>query len=255
MTAGRRRRRILVVDVGGNNVKFALSGGDERRKVKSGRTLTPGAMVEAVRQAALDWEYDAVSLGVPGPVIGDRVTGDPVNLGPGWVGFDFAAAFGKPARVVNDAALQALGSYEGGRMLFLGLGTGLGTTLVVDGLIVALELAHLPYGRGGGRTIEDHVGQRGLERLGKKRWRKVVREVVGHLRAATVADHVVLGGGNAKLLDELPEGCRLGDNRLAFAGGVRLWDDIRPERAGEGPAAVAPPPSPPPDGADAGAAA
>ncbi|HEX8374841.1 MAG TPA: hypothetical protein VF606_06650, partial [Geminicoccaceae bacterium] len=179
------------------------------------------------------WDYDAVSLGLPGPVRDHRVTLEPVNLGRGWVGFDLAGAFGVPTRVVNDAAMQALGSYAGGRMLFLGLGTGLGTTLVADGLVIAMELGHLPYGDK--HTFEDCVGQRGLDRLGKKRWLRAVRDVTLRLKAALVADYVVLGGGNAKLLDEqLPEGCRLGDNNLAYEGGLRLWDEKAPGDATQG---------------------
>jgi polyphosphate glucokinase len=221
-------RRILVVDVGGKNIKCRCSTTpDERRKTPSGPGLTPEAMVAAVRELCADWDYDAVSLGLPGPVRDHRVTLEPVNLGRGWVGFDLAGAFGVPTRVVNDAAMQALGSYAGGRMLFLGLGTGLGTTLVADGLVIAMELGHLPYGDK--HTFEDCVGQRGLDRLGKKRWLRAVRDVTLRLKAALVADYVVLGGGNAKLLDEpLPEDCRLGDNNLAYEGGLRLWDEKAP---------------------------
>lgn len=221
-------RRVLVVDVGGNNIKCWTPAVDERRKAPSGPRLTPGAMVEAVLALTRDWDCDAVSLGIPGPVAGNTVARDPVNLGPGWVGFDFARAFGRPTRVVNDAVMQALGSYDGGRMLFLGLGTGLGNTLIVDGHVIGMELGHLPYRNG--RTFEQHVGQRGLARLGRRRWRKVVHDVVARLKDATVADYVVLGGGNAKLLDPLPKGCRLGDNRNAFIGGLRLWDEPVPAR-------------------------
>jgi polyphosphate glucokinase len=223
------RLHVLVVDVGGNNVKCWHSGTDERRKTPSGPKLTGAAMVEAVLALTRDWTYDAVSLGVPGPVADNRLLLDPVNLGPGWAGLDFAELFGRPTRVVNDAVLQALGSYEGGRMLFLGLGTGLGNTLVVEGIPIGMELGHLPYRRK--RTFEDHVGQRGLDRFGKKAWRKFVGDVVKRLKAATVADYVVIGGGNAKLLDSLPEGCRRGDNKNAFQGGLRLWDGTGPVRA------------------------
>ena len=216
------RRGILVVDVGGRNVKCWCSGEAERRKAPSGPAMTPEAMVAAVKGLAQGWRYDAVTVGVPGPVSGNRLAVNPVNLGPGWVGFDIEGAFGVPTRVINDAAMQALGSYAGGRMLFLGLGTGLGNTLVVDGVVVAMELGHLPYKDG--RSFEDHVGQRGLDRLGRKAWQKAVRDVVGRLKAALVADYVVIGGGNAKLLDSLPEGCRAGDNSLAYQGGLRLWD-------------------------------
>ena len=217
------QRRVLVVDVGGNNVKCWLSSTDERRKTPSGPKLTGTEMVDAVLELTQDWAYDLVSVGVPGPVAGDRLLRDPVNLGPGWAGIDFGLLFGRPTRVVNDAVMQALGSYDGGRMLFLGLGTGLGNTLVVDGVPIGMELGHLPYR--GKRTFEDYVGQRGLVRLGKKRWRKYVYDVVERLKAATVADYVVLGGGNAKLVDPLPEGCRRGDNRNAFKGGLRLWEE------------------------------
>jgi polyphosphate glucokinase len=219
-------RRVLVIDVGGNNIKCLLAATGERRKTPSGSDLTAKRMVAAVKELTGDWSYDAISIGIPGPVAAHRVTREPVNLGKGWVGFDFAAAFGCVVRVVNDAAMQALGSYEGGRMLFLGLGTGLGTTLVADGQLIAMELGHLPYKNG--RTFEDHIGQRGLVRLGKKRWRNAVHDIVRQLRAATVADYVMLGGGNTKLLDDLPEGCRRGDNKLAFRGGLRLWDEEHP---------------------------
>ncbi|MDF1584908.1 ROK family protein [Geminicoccaceae bacterium 1502E] len=213
---------ILVLDVGGNAVKFKLSSGEERRKFPSGPGLTPERMVEKVLEESGDWRFDRVSIGCPGPISGDRIALEPVNLGPGWCAFDFAAAFGRPVRLVNDAAMQALGSYEGGKMLFLGLGTGLGAALVIEGAVLSLEVAHLPYKAG--RTFEDYAGRRGLERMGKRRWRKAVRDIVERLRAALVADHVVLGGGNAGLLEEMPEGCRRGHNRNAFLGGVRLWE-------------------------------
>src|SRR5690242_19797296 len=247
------QRRVLVVDVGGNNVKCWHSGTDERRKTPSGPKLTGAAMVEAVLALTQDWTYDLVSLGVPGPVADNRLLMEPVNLGPGWAGVDFAELFGRPTRVVNDAVLQALGSYEGGRMLFLGLGTGLGNTLVVEGIPIGMELGHLPYRRN--RTFEDHVGQRGLDRFGKKAWRKFVGDVVQRLKAAMVADYIVIGGGNAKLLDELPEGCRRGDNKNAFQGGLRLWEGTGPIRApvlehqpAEGE--TAPAPRPPADPAE-----
>jgi polyphosphate glucokinase len=180
-------------------------------------------MVEAVRREARDWEYDAVTIGYPGPVVDGRIMLEPRNLAPGWLGFDFEAAFDKPVRVINDAAMQALGSYEGGRMLFLGLGTGLGSALILNKVIAPLELAHLPYKKQ--RTFEDYVGQRGLDRLGKKKWQRAVEDVVARLQAALVADRVVLGGGNAKKLTHLPHGVRLGNNRNAFVGGFRLWED------------------------------
>lgn len=213
---------ILVVDVGGNNVKLRLSDGEEIRRVPSGPHLRPGTMVERVRAATADWAFERVSVGVPGPVKNGRLVDEPANLGGGWLGFDLEHAFGVPTRVVNDAAMQALGSWEGGKMLFLGLGTGLGSALVVEGLVLSLELAHLPYRRK--RTYEDWLGTRGLERLGKKRWRAAVVDVVAKLAAAMVADEVVLGGGNVRKLDTLPAGCRRGDNERAFLGGARLWD-------------------------------
>jgi polyphosphate glucokinase len=212
---------VLVIDIGGTHVKLLVAGQDAPRQFPSGPKLTPAQMVAGVVQATADWDYEAVSVGYPGPVLHGRVVSDPVNLGPGWVGFDFAAAFGRPVKVVNDAVMQALGSYRGGRMLFLGLGTGLGTALIVDGVIEPMELGHLPYRKA---TFEDYVGIRGLERLGKKKWRRVVVDVVGRLRAALEPDDVVLGGGNVKKFQELPPGCRAGDNANAFAGGFRLWE-------------------------------
>ncbi|GIW80550.1 MAG: hypothetical protein KatS3mg105_2357 [Gemmatales bacterium] len=213
--------KILVVDVGGTNIKIRRSGQDEIRKTPSGPELTAHQMVEKVKSLAGDWEYDVVSIGYPGPVVHGKPLSEPKNLGPGWVSFDFEAAFGKPVKVINDAAMQALGSYEGGRMLFLGLGTGLGSTLIIDGVIAPMELAHLPYRKG--RTFEDYVGARGLKRLGKKKWLQAVDDVVARLKAALVADYVVLGGGNAKKLKTLPEGARLGANANAFVGGFRMW--------------------------------
>ncbi len=181
-------------------------------------------MAAAVRRAVAGWQYDAVSIGYPGPVLHGRPVTEPHNLGPGWVGFDFRKAFGRPVRVINDAAMQALGSYEGGRMLFLGLGTGLGSALIVDGVLEPMELAHLPYKKG--RTYEDYVGRAGLLRLGKKKWRSAVADVVKKLKAALQADYVVLGGGNAKLLKTAPAGAKLGDNSNAFRGGCRLWKTV-----------------------------
>ena len=213
----------LVVDVGGTNVKILATGESESRKFPSGPELTPARMVEGVQAAAADWPYDRVSIGYPGPVAKGQALTEPHNLAPGWVGYDFAAHFGKPVKVINDAAMQALGSYEGGRMLYLGLGTGLGSALVVSNVLVPLELAHLPYRKG--KTFEDHVGVRGLERLGKRKWRQFVEDVCNRLRAALVADYVVLGGGNIKKLDTLPPECRAGDNSKAFVGGFRLWEE------------------------------
>lgn len=215
-----RAPAVLAVDVGGSNVKEVLNGLDERRRFPSGDKLTAEQMVAGVLEQTADWDYVGVSVGVPAPVVDGRVVKDPVNLGKGWVGFDFEAAFGKPTKVINDAAMQALGSYEGGRMLFLGLGTGLGTTLIIGGVIAPMELGHLPYRKA---TYEDYVGEAGLERDGHKRWTKSVFETIGHLSAALLPDYVVLGGGNARELGELPANCRLGHNEDAFLGGFRLW--------------------------------
>ena len=215
--------KILVLDVGGTNLKALATGQREPRKVASGPEMTARRMVAAARKLTADWSYGGVSIGYPGTVLRGRPVAEPKNLGGGWVGFDFHRAFGKPVRLVNDAAMQALGSYEGGRMLFLGLGTGLGSALVDDDVLEPMELAHLPYKKG--RTYDDYVGLRGLERLGKKRWRQAVADVVDRLQTALGADYVVLGGGNAKLLQMLPKGARLGNNANAFRGGFLLWKD------------------------------
>lgn len=214
---------ILVIDVGGTHVKVLATGQQEPIKIPSGPDMTAAQMVEQVKEAAKDWSYDAVAIGYPGPVIHGKPVSEPHNLGGGWVCFDFAAAFGKPVKIINDAAMQALGSYEGGRMLFLGLGTGLGSAMIVDGILEPMELAHLPYRKG--RTYEDYLGLRGLSRLGKKKWREHVNRVIEQLRAALEADDVVIGGGNAKLLKDLPPHCRIGNNGNAFLGGFRLWDE------------------------------
>ena len=214
--------RILAIDIGGTNVKFLLTGAAAPRRFPSGPTLQPAQMVEKLHEATADWEFDCVTIGYPGPVVHNRILLEPRNLGRGWVGFDFAAAFGKPTRIINDAAMQALGSYEGGRMLFLGLGTGLGTTFIIDKTIAPMELAHLPYKK---KTFEDYVGLAGLERLGKKKWRLAVFDVVQRLREALEPDYVALGGGNASLLKKLPEGVEICPNQNAFVGGFRLWDD------------------------------
>ncbi len=211
---------VLVVDVGGTHVKLLASGQTEPRRFVSGPTLTAEAMAAGVKELAADWKYEVVTIGYPGPVLNCRPVAEPHNLGPGWVGFDYQAAFGCPVKVINDAAMQALGSYKGGKMLFLGLGTGLGSTLIVDGTVEPMELGHLPYRKG---TYEDYVGIRGLERLGKKKWRHYVADVVARFIAAIQPDEVVLGGGNVKKLKELPAGCRTGDNANAFEGGFRLW--------------------------------
>jgi len=212
---------ILAIDIGGNNVKFLATGRTESRKFPSGPTLTPTEMVEKVRKLAADWDYDVVSVGYPGRVANDRPTTEPNNLAKGWVGFDFAKAFGRPTKVINDAAMQALGSYRGGTLLFLGFGTGLGSALIVRGHIVPMELGALPLRD---RVVEDFVGRRGLERSGKKKWRKHVERLVERLMAALLVDETVIGGGNAKFLRRTPAGSRLGDNSHAFIGGFRLWE-------------------------------
>ena len=201
-------------------MKILASGQNERRKFPSGPTLTAGQMAAGVKKLAEGWDYDAVAIGYPGPVLHGQPVAEPHNLGPGWVGVDYPAAFGCPVKVVNDAALQALGSYRGGKMLFLGLGTGLGTAMIVDGVVEPMELGHLPYRKA---TFEDYVGLRGLKRLGRKKWQKFVADVVARLVAALEPEDVVLGGGNVKKLTELPPGCRAGDNANAFLGGFRLW--------------------------------
>jgi polyphosphate glucokinase len=213
--------KILAIDVGGTHVKILATGEKEKRKIESGPAMTARLMVSSVEKLARGWTYDVVSIGYPGPVVHHRPTAEPHNLGSGWLGFDFAAAFNRPAKVFNDAAMQALGSYQGGRMLFLGLGTGLGSAMIVDGMVQPMELAHLPYKK---RTYEDYVGLRGLEEFGKKAWRKHVKDVVGRLVAALEPNDVVLGGGNAKKLKELPPLCREGNNADAFKGGFRLWE-------------------------------
>jgi len=218
---------VLVIDVGGSHVKLLASGRSEITKLPSGPDLTPQRLVQIVQEADKDWQYDVVSIGWPGPIVDGKPALEPKNLGTGWVGFDFPAAMGKPVKLLNDAAMQALGSYEGGRMLFLGLGTGLGSALVLDAkTVVPLELAHLPYRKR--RTFEDHVGQRGIDRFGKKRWRLFIADVSRRLRLAMVADYVVLGGGNSRLLKKLPDDTRLGKNTNAFIGGFRLWDEKYP---------------------------
>lgn len=211
---------ILVVDVGGTHVKILASGQRLPRAFASGPELTAPQMVDGVRKLAAGWKYQAVTVGYPGPVLRNRPVAEPHNLGGGWVGFDFEGAFGCPTKVVNDAAMQALGGYKGGKLLFLGLGTGLGSTMIVDGIVEPMELGHLPYKKA---TYEDYVGLRGLQRRGKKKWRKHVGDVVARLVAALEPDDIVIGGGNAKKLDGLPPGCRLGDNANAFVGGFRLW--------------------------------
>ncbi|MHB8838004.1 MAG: ROK family protein [Gemmatimonadaceae bacterium] len=213
--------KVLCLDVGGTHVKMLVSGRRVFRASPSGPTLTPSRLVAQVRTLTADWPRDAISLGYPGLVVHGRIAADPKNLGHGWAGFDFPAAFGCPVKIINDAAMQALGSYEGGRMLFLGLGTGLGSAMIVNGELEPMELAHLPYRKG--RTYEDYVGVAGLHRLGEKRWRRRVWDVVTKLRAALEPDYVVIGGGNAKRLGSPPRGVLMGKNTNAFRGGFRLW--------------------------------
>jgi polyphosphate glucokinase len=214
-------RRVLVIDVGGTNVKVLATGQKEPRRYPSGPTMTPRRMVRVVKKLVRDLKFDCVSLGFPGPIINECPLREPHNLGGGWIGFDFRKAFGCPVKVINDAAMQALGSYTGGRMLFLGLGTGLGAAMIVDGMLQPMELAHLIYKDG--KTYEHYLGLRGLERSGKKKWRRHVATIAKKLRIALKADYVVLGGGNSKKLKELPLGARLGSNVCAFRGGFRMW--------------------------------
>ena len=228
--SGRARRRapdkpdarcILVIDIGGSHVKFRLGAHGEIRKFVSGPGMTAAAMVRKVRKLGADLPYEAVSIGYPGLVLRGRIAAEPFNLAPGWVGYDFVKGFGRPARVINDATMQALGSYTGGRMLFLGLGTGLGATLILDDIVEPMEIGHMPYRHG--RTFEDEAGERGRRRLGNRKWRKAVAEVVTRLKDVLEVDYVVVGGGNARRLRELPEGARPGDNLNAFTGGLRMW--------------------------------
>ena len=218
------RRKVLVIDVGGTAVKILATGQTEHRAFPSGPRMTPSQMVSAVKKLARDWDYDAVSIGYPGPVVHGCPIAEPYNLGRGWVGFDFAAALGRSVRLVNDAAMQALGGYKGGKMLFLGLGTGFGSAMVVNGIVEPMELGHLPYKKG---VFEDYVGRRGLEQYGKKKWRRHVADVVARFIAALEPDDTVIGGGNVKKLNTLPPGSRAGDNDNAFAGGFRLWERAR----------------------------
>ena len=212
---------VLVVDVGGSHVKALTSRATVRRRFVSGPSLTAAEMVAGTLAAVEGWKWDVVTVGIPTPVRAGKVIAEPLNLGDGWVGFDYESAFGKPTKVVNDAVMQAVGSYQGGRMLFLGLGTGLGSALIADGVIEPLELGHLPFRK---KTFEDYVGERGLKKLGKRKWKKAVFEAVERLSAAMEPDEVVLGGGGVDDLDELPDGCRRGENENAFLGGFRVWD-------------------------------
>ncbi|MBX9828377.1 MAG: ROK family protein [Xanthobacteraceae bacterium] len=224
-------KNVLVIDVGGSSVKILVTGQNESRSFRSGTKLTPRLMVSAVNKLAADWTYDAISIGYPGSVLGGRPAAEPVNLGHGWVGFDFEQVFGLPVKVLNDAAMQALGSYRGGKMLFLGLGTGLGTAMVVKGIVKPMELGHLPYKNG---TYEDYVGRAGLERSGRPTWRRHVADVIERLVAALRPDETVIGGGNVNKLAVLPARCRAGQNANAFLGGFRLWTGSRPLRSEAG---------------------
>ena len=220
MSPGHAGRRVLVVDVGGTHVKILATGQRVPREFSSGPALTAAEMVAGVKQLAADWKYDVVSIGYPGPVLRDLPVAEPHNLAPGWVSFDYVRGFACPVKIVNDAAMQALGAYRGGKMLFLGLGTGLGSAMVVEGIVEAMELGHLPYRK---KTYEDYVGLRGLKKFGKKKWRKYVDDVVERLVAALEPEDVVIGGGNVALLKQLPAGARRGENADAFPGGFRLW--------------------------------
>jgi hypothetical protein len=219
-------KKVLVIDVGGTHVKLLATGQKEPLKVPSGPTMTSQKMVDIVKKATKGWDFDCITLGYPGPIINGKPLREPHNLGSGWVGFNFHKAFGCPVKIINDAAMQAIGSYDGGCMLFLGLGTGLGSAMIVDGFLEPMELAHLGYKDG--KTYEDYLGLRGLERLGKKKWRNHVGKVTAKLKGALGADYVVLGGGNCKKLKELPPGARLGNNANAFLGGFRLWEQKTP---------------------------
>lgn len=214
--------KVLVIDVGGTHIKMLATGQKEVRKIPSGPTMTAGKMVRVVKKCVKDWKFDCVSLGYPGPIINGHPLREPHNLGGGWMKFDFSKVFGCPVKIINDAAMQALGSYKGGRMLFLGLGTGLGSAMIVNGMLEPMELAHLAYKNG--KTYEDYLGLRGLERLGKKKWRQHVAKVTKKLMVALETDYVVLGGGNCKKLKKLPAGARLGSNENAFLGGFRMWE-------------------------------
>jgi polyphosphate glucokinase len=216
------KKSILVIDVGGTNIKLLATGQRIPVKIPSGPKMTASKMVKAVKKATSGWRYSAVSIGYPGPVIHGHPVSEPHNLGGGWMGFNFEKAFKRPVKIVNDAAMQALGIYKGGRMLFLGLGTGLGTAMIADGILEPMEIAHLPYRKG--MTYEDYAGLRGLKRLGKKKWRRRVADIVSKLKNALEANDVVLGGGNARLFKNPPPGCRLGNNSAAFRGGYRLWE-------------------------------
>ncbi|MDB5335969.1 MAG: ppgK [Planctomycetaceae bacterium] len=232
---------VLAIDVGGTNIKILATGEPEPRKFPSGPEMTPEAMVTGIREIASDWKYDAVSIGYPGLVRRGKIVAEPHNLGTGWIAYDFSAAFNCPVKLINDAAMQALGSYQGGKMLFLGLGTGLGSALVMDGIVVPMELARLSYQKA---TLEDYVGQRGLLRMGKKRWRRHVFYSFAKLIEAMFPDDVVLGGGNVTKLKQLPPGCRAGDNANSFIGAFRLWDSTIDPSKGSDVISIDTPPSP-----------
>jgi polyphosphate glucokinase len=226
---------VLAVDVGGSNVKLLVSSEKEPRRFASGPRLTARQMVDGVLEAAEGWSWDVVSVGIPTPIHGGKVISEPVNLGDGWVNFDYEAAFGRPTKIINDAAMQAIGSYAGGRMLFLGLGTGLGSALVIDGIIEPLELGHLPYKK---KTFEEYVGARARKRRGTKRWKADVFDVVRQFQNAMEPDYIVLGGGEVKQLDELPPNCTRGSNENAFVGAFRLWDQSSTDASAAGSASI-----------------
>lgn len=213
--------KVLVIDIGGSNIKILATDQPERIKIPSGKGFTPADMVPLVKDAAKDWKYDVISIGFPGVVKQGKIVADPVNMGLGWKGFDFETAFGCPIKIINDAAMQALGSYEGGKLLFMGFGTGLGTALIFEDLILPLEGGHMPFKLG---TFETHVGDEALKKMGKKKWKELVYLSIAHFRRCFQPDQIVLGGGNSKLLEEIPEDCVLGNNKNAFAGGFRLWE-------------------------------
>jgi polyphosphate glucokinase len=224
---------VLAIDVGGTHIKFKMTGNDQKRKFPSGPEMTATQMVEGVKRMTGDWSFGAASIGFPGPVVRGRPVAEPENLGTGWLGFDFEQALGVPVKLINDAAMQALGSYEGGKMLFLGLGTGLGSAMIVDGVLEPMEIGHLPYRK---RTFEGYVGTAGLLRSGKKKWRVYVADVIERFTTALQPEYIILGGGNAELIKELPANCRLGNNANAFVGGFRLW---QPDAANQPIAAAA----------------
>ncbi|MBN7810753.1 ROK family protein [Algoriphagus sp. H41] len=212
---------VLVIDIGGSNIKILATGQPERIKIPSGKDFTPEEMIPLVKEAAKDWNYEVITIGFPGVVKQGKIVADPVNMGSGWKGFDFENAFGCPVKIINDAAMQALGSYEGGKLLFMGFGTGLGTALVFEDLILPMEGGHLPFKLG---TFETHVGNAAMKKMGKKKWKELVAQSIAHFRRCFQPDHIILGGGNSKLLDEIPEDCSLGSNKNAFTGGFRLWE-------------------------------